>query len=41
VLSGILDVQADAVSQHYQSEFEMDKAVVLEEWVRLSGIRHD
>ncbi|WP_296591642.1 50S ribosomal protein L11 methyltransferase [Methylophaga sp.] len=40
VLSGILDVQADAVSQHYQSEFEMDKAVVLEEWVRLSGVRH-
>lgn len=41
VLSGILDVQADTVSQHYQSEFDMDKAVVLEEWVRLSGIRHD
>jgi ribosomal protein L11 methyltransferase len=40
VLSGILDVQADAVSQHYQSEFEMNKAVVLEEWVRLSGVRH-
>ena len=41
VLSGILDVQADTVSQHYQAEFEMDSAVVLEEWVRLSGIRHD
>ena len=41
VLSGILDVQADTVSQHYQAEFEMDNAVVLEEWVRLSGIRHD
>lgn len=40
VLSGILDVQADTVSQHYQAEFEMDKAVVLEEWVRLSGVRH-
>lgn len=40
VLSGILDVQADTVSQHYQAEFEMDSAVVLEEWVRLSGVRH-
>jgi len=40
VLSGILDVQADTVSQHYQAEFEMDNAVVLEEWVRLSGVRH-
>ncbi len=40
VLSGILDVQADTVSQHYQAEFEMDNAIVLEEWVRLSGIRH-
>ena len=40
VLSGILDVQADTVSQHYQTEFKMDNAVVLEEWVRLSGVRH-
>jgi len=40
VLSGILDVQADTVSQHYQAEFEMNKAVVHEEWVRLSGVRH-
>ncbi|WP_292749929.1 50S ribosomal protein L11 methyltransferase, partial [Methylophaga sp. UBA3593] len=40
VLSGILDVQAETVSQHYQTEFKMDNAVVLEEWVRLSGVRH-
>lgn len=40
VLSGILEAQAVTVHQHYQTEFTMDEAIVLEEWVRLSGVRH-
>lgn len=40
VLSGLLDVQADTLRQHYQTAFEMDTPVVLEEWARLTGIRH-
>lgn len=41
VLSGILETQAATVRQHYQTAFVMDEAIVLEEWVRLSGVRHD
>jgi len=41
VLSGILDVQADMVSQSYQPWFDMEPAVQKEEWIRLAGIRHD
>jgi len=41
VLSGLLARQADAVLEHYSPWFEMDEAVLSEEWVRLSGIRLD
>ncbi|PCJ29386.1 MAG: 50S ribosomal protein L11 methyltransferase [Gammaproteobacteria bacterium] len=37
VLSGILDVQADDVSQTYQQDFDMQAAVIKGEWVRLVG----
>jgi ribosomal protein L11 methyltransferase len=37
VLSGILDVQADDVSQSYQSWFDMDAPVLKDEWIRLVG----
>jgi len=41
VLSGILDVQADTVSQSYQSWFTMQAPVKKEEWVRITGQRND
>jgi ribosomal protein L11 methyltransferase len=41
VLSGILDVQADAVSQSYQPWFDMQPAVLKEEWTRIVGQRHE
>jgi ribosomal protein L11 methyltransferase len=41
VLSGILDSQADLVSQSYQASFHMDSPVTKEEWVRFTGLRHD
>ncbi len=37
VLSGILESQADTVSQAYQPWFEMNAAESKEEWVRLTG----
>lgn len=37
VLSGILDVQAEDVSQCYQPWFEMEQPVLKEEWIRLVG----
>ncbi len=37
VLSGILDVQADDVSQSYQTWFDMQPAVLKDEWIRLVG----
>ncbi|PCI76825.1 MAG: 50S ribosomal protein L11 methyltransferase [SAR86 cluster bacterium] len=37
VLSGLLAEQADAVLKHYSPWFEMDEAVLSEEWARLSG----
>ena len=37
VLSGILDVQAEEVSQHYQSWFNMEPPALKDEWVRLVG----
>lgn len=40
VLSGILDVQAEAVSQSYQTEFIMQSPVQKDEWIRLTGQRH-
>ncbi len=40
VLSGILDSQADAVSASYQPYFKMHKARQLDDWMRLSGVRH-
>ncbi len=39
VLSGILDVQADEVSESYKPRFEMQAAVVKDEWVRIVGQR--
>lgn len=41
VLSGILDVQADMVSQSYQPWFDMNPPVQKEEWIRLTGQKHD
>lgn len=41
VLSGILQEQADKVSQAYQPWFTLQKATQLDEWVRLVGIRKD
>ncbi len=41
VLSGLLAEQSDAVLEHYNPWFEMDEAMLSEEWVRLSGIRLD
>jgi ribosomal protein L11 methyltransferase len=38
-LSGLLAEQADGLLEHYGSWFEMDEAVLSEEWARLSGIR--
>jgi ribosomal protein L11 methyltransferase len=38
-LSGLLTEQADGLLEHYGSWFEMDEAVLSEEWARLSGIR--
>lgn len=40
VLSGILDVQADAVSESYQPWFSMQAPVQKEEWIRLTGQRN-
>ncbi|NQZ52731.1 MAG: 50S ribosomal protein L11 methyltransferase [Piscirickettsiaceae bacterium] len=40
VLSGILDVQAEAVSHSYQAEFTMHTPVQKDEWIRLTGQRH-
>ena len=40
VLSGILDVQADTVSQHYKSWFDMQEPVLKDEWIRLVGQKH-
>ncbi len=41
VLSGILDEQAADVSQHYQPWFDMQPAVLKDEWVRIVGQRRD
>lgn len=41
VLSGILATQAEQVRQHYQQWFEMNPAESKEDWVRISGKRHD
>ena len=37
VLSGILDVQAEDVSQRYQTWFDMKAPVLKDEWIRLVG----
>ena len=34
------NVQKDVRNYENQTEFDMDSPVVLEEWARLSGIRH-
>lgn len=39
VLSGILNTQADAVLQRYQTWFDMAPATERDEWMRLSGVR--
>ena len=39
VLSGILEQQANDVSERYSEWFEMDKPEQKEEWIRLSGIK--
>jgi ribosomal protein L11 methyltransferase len=41
ILSGILDSQADAVSNTYQTWFEMQPPTQKEDWIRLVGHRHD
>ena len=38
-LSGLLADQADELLEHYSSWFEMDEAILSEEWAQLSGIR--
>lgn len=40
VLSGILQTQADAVSDSYGAWFTMQPATQKEDWIRLSGQRH-
>ena len=40
VLSGILREQAGAVLSAYQPYFAMEETVFLDDWTRLSGIRH-
>lgn len=37
VLSGLLDIQADNLSQHYQQWFDMDPASNKDGWMRLTG----
>lgn len=37
VLSGILEEQASGLLKHYSTWFEMDEAVLREEWARLTG----
>lgn len=39
VLSGILQTQAEELSQAYTPWFELDTPVVQDDWVRISGIR--
>lgn len=39
VLSGILDVQANDVSQSYQAWFDMEPPVLKDEWIRLVGYK--
>jgi ribosomal protein L11 methyltransferase len=41
VLSGILDMQAEMVSHSYQPWFDMASPVQKEEWIRLTGLKHD
>ena len=41
VLSGLLDIQAESLSQHYQQWFNMAPSTNLEGWMRLSGKRLD
>jgi ribosomal protein L11 methyltransferase len=41
ILSGILDSQAEAVSNTYQTWFDMQAPTQKEEWIRLTGQRHD
>tara|TARA_B110000858_G_C17801291_1_gene475448 strand:+ start:144 stop:1040 length:897 start_codon:yes stop_codon:yes gene_type:complete len=38
-LSGLLAEQADELLEHYSSWFEMEQAVLSEEWARISGSR--
>lgn len=38
-LSGILDLQAEQLSHHYQQWFDMEPAVSQREWIRLNGQR--
>ncbi|MBL4574325.1 MAG: 50S ribosomal protein L11 methyltransferase, partial [Gammaproteobacteria bacterium] len=38
-LSGLLAEQANGLLEHYGAWFEMDEAVLREEWAQLSGIR--
>jgi len=40
VLSGILQTQAETVSDSYQAWFDMDPATQKEDWIRLTGKRH-
>lgn len=40
ILSGILQTQAEKVSQHYQSAFVMQPPIIRDEWVRLEGVYH-
>lgn len=40
VLSGILDIQAVQLKQHYQQWFTMHAATFKQEWTRLTGTRH-
>ena len=40
VLSGVLQTQADDVSDSYQAWFDMQPATQKEDWVRLTGTRH-
>ena len=41
VLSGILQTQAETVSDSYQAWFTMQPPASKEDWIRLNGMRHD
>lgn len=39
-MSGVLDTQAEDVASYYQSQFELDEIIEMQEWCRISGQKH-